>query len=367
MIYVLLLVAGLFGSAVVYDALVHFVPGMKANRADTVKTALLVVGGSGALAGLYVSYRKQRTDELNHVRDRDKLFTDRYTAAVAQLGNPAAAVRLGGVYALARIADGSQPDRPTCLNVLCAYLRMPYEPDDPATEKAERQVRTAAQIAISERLRPDHPGFWTDARIDLTDAYLIDLDFRGITVGEFKADRATFSERYAWFDKATFNGHAGFREATFNGYAWFENATFNEDAGFDKATFGGSAAFRDATFSKGAGFDKATFSKDAWFDKATFEEYAGFGEATFSGDTGFPEVTFLGDAGFREATFSGRATFRRATFSKGTRFDGARFRQDHPPVWPEGFAEPTGIVWNSADPPAPGTPPADPEDPPKAP
>src|SRR5690242_20688360 len=86
LIYSVLLLAGLAGSAVVYVVLLHLVPGMGANRADTVKTALLVIGGSGALAGLYVAYRKQRTDEANHVRDRDKLFTERYTQAAAQLG-----------------------------------------------------------------------------------------------------------------------------------------------------------------------------------------------------------------------------------------------------------------------------------------
>jgi hypothetical protein len=93
-IYAGLLAAGLVAAAVVYLVLVHGVPGMAKDRADTLKTALLVIGGSGALAGLYVSYRKQRTDEANHVRDQDKLFTERYTQAVAQLGNSAAAVRL---------------------------------------------------------------------------------------------------------------------------------------------------------------------------------------------------------------------------------------------------------------------------------
>ena len=113
LIYAGLLLAGLAAAVVVYAVLVSAVPGMAGNRTDTMKTALLVIGGSGALAALYVSYRKQRTDEANHVRDQDKLFTERYTAAVAQLGNEAAAVRLGGVYALARIADDSKQDRPT--------------------------------------------------------------------------------------------------------------------------------------------------------------------------------------------------------------------------------------------------------------
>jgi hypothetical protein len=100
-IYSALLAAGVVASAVVYLVLLAAVPGASANRLDVAKTALLVVGGSGAVAGLYVAYRKQRTDEANHLRDQDKLFTERYTAAVAQLGSTSsAAIRLGGVYAL---------------------------------------------------------------------------------------------------------------------------------------------------------------------------------------------------------------------------------------------------------------------------
>ncbi|GAA1954759.1 pentapeptide repeat-containing protein [Catenulispora subtropica] len=328
-VYLALLGLGTVGALAVYLLLVAFVPGASGSRLDAMKTALLVVAGSGAGAGLYVQYRKQRTDEaksaLDHAnsrRDQDKLFTERYTAAAAQLGNAAAAVRLAGVYALARIADDSERDRPTCLEVLCAYLRMPYDPDDPKTEPAERQVRTTAQTAIAARLYPDHPGFWHDARIDLAGAYLIDWNFVGFTVGEFKADRATFS------------GGAGFGRATFTGDAHFVGATFTLATYFGGGTFNGAAWFNGATFSGSASFGGATFS-----------DFAGFGGATFSGDAHFDEATFNSNAGFNKATFNSNARFDGATFNRGAEFRAATFRQDLPPVWPAGFTEPTEIVW----------------------
>ena len=40
-----------------------------------------------------------------------------------------AAVRLAGVYAMAGLADDWPENRQTCVDVLCGYLRMPYEPD----------------------------------------------------------------------------------------------------------------------------------------------------------------------------------------------------------------------------------------------
>jgi hypothetical protein len=316
-----LLAAGLAATAAaVYYVLSHDVPGMVEDRADTLKAALLVVGGSGALAGLYVAFRKQRTDEPNHLRDRDKVFTERYTAAVAQLGSPAAAVRLGGVHALARIADDSEPDRPTCLEALCAYLRLPYDPASPDTEPAERQVRTTAQTAIAARLRPGHPGFWVGARVDLTGAYLIDPYFDDITADFFHAVGATFGGP-AFFSGATFNLTAGFAGATFSEAAQFTRATFNCDAVFSGAKFNQGAQFNEAAFSGGAGFDSATFIEDAWFDRATF---------------------------------SGSPVFGGATFIEGAWFDSATFSRDRPPVWPGGSAEPVGIVWDRlADPQTP--------------
>lgn len=319
-VYVALLGLGTVGALVVYLLLVAFVPGASGTRLDAMKTALLVVAGSGAGAGLYVQYRKQQTDEaksaLDHAnsrRDQDKLFTERYTQAVAQLGIPAAAVRLGGVYALARIADDSERDRPTCIKVLCAYLRMPYDPK--TAEPAEQQVRTTAQTVITERLHHDHPSYWSGAEVDLTGAHLINLKFDGITTGTFTATGATFS------------GYAGFDEATFSGDAWFGGATFSGDAGFGRATFSGVAMFDKATFSKGARFGRAAFSGVASFFKATFS----------------------GDGWFGGATFSRVALFRGATFGGGAGFDEATFNRTWVPVWPDGFAEPTGIVWEPTD------------------
>lgn len=353
--YLALLGLGTVGALVVYLLLVTFVPGASGNRLDAMKTALLVIAGSGAGAGLYVQYRKQQTDEaksaLDHAnsrRDQDKLFTERYTQAVAQLGNPAAAVRLGGVYALARIADDSVRDRPTCLKVLCAYLRMPYDPDDPAFDAAERQVRNTAQTVLAERLRRDHHGFWLDATVDLTGAHLINPDFHGITVGEFVAEKAILV-RYARFDDATFNGNARFEEVTFKGLAVFNKTTFCGTADFDLAAFVGHARFSAATFIKGA-----------WFAAATFDGNAEFVAATFSGDTRF-SGTMFNEATFDMATFTGDAQFG------GTTFNEATFQRDRPPVWPAGYTEPEGIEWADPLPPPPLQPPSVLQEPPQKP
>jgi hypothetical protein len=133
---------------------------------DLVKLAFGVVAGAGALVALVVAYRKQRVDEAGALREATRLHTERFTAAVGQLGDPSPAVRLGGVHALAGLADDAPMRglRQTCIDVLCAYVRMPYAfvPDDsdPAARQdylAAREVRHTVLRVISEHLP------WPDA------------------------------------------------------------------------------------------------------------------------------------------------------------------------------------------------------------
>ena len=50
-------------------------------------------------------------------------ITDRYNAAITNLGSPAIDVRLGGIYAMQRIMQDSPRDQPTIVAVLCAFVR----------------------------------------------------------------------------------------------------------------------------------------------------------------------------------------------------------------------------------------------------
>src|ERR1700722_15145163 len=71
---------------------------------------------------------------------RTRTQNERFATAADQLGSDKpAAVRLAGVYAMAGLADDWEDNRQTCVDVLCAYLRMPYEPapgeDGPVVEQ----------------------------------------------------------------------------------------------------------------------------------------------------------------------------------------------------------------------------------------
>ncbi|MFI0424304.1 pentapeptide repeat-containing protein [Spongiactinospora sp. 9N601] len=80
-------------------------------------TGLVVIGGVVFTAlGLWYTARTVETT-------RESQITDRYTKAVEQLGSTKQDVRLGGIYALQRLAGDSPRDRETIGNVLAAFVR----------------------------------------------------------------------------------------------------------------------------------------------------------------------------------------------------------------------------------------------------
>ncbi|MGV9383518.1 pentapeptide repeat-containing protein [Nonomuraea sp. NPDC003707] len=299
------------------------------TRIEAVRTALAAGAGVGAAVTLLLAVRRQRHLELTAAHTThdaaERRVTELYTKAVEQLGNDQAPVRLGGLYALERLAQDTPALRQTIVDVICAYLRMPYTlpPDElPSAESAvprvaiagvsapagrdpheERQVRLTAQRILAAHLRYDptaprrwwrprgapNPGHWDGINLDLTGATLIRFELIHCRAREVS------------FGGATFTGSARFGGATFTGTARFVGATFTSSASFGGVTFGGAAEFHEATFSP-IMFGKATFTGSAGFLGATFASTALFQEATFTSAPGFQGVTFTSGVQFRGAT-----------------------------------------------------------------
>ncbi|MET8516020.1 hypothetical protein [Streptomyces sp. NPDC005077] len=149
---------------------------------DLVKLSFGVVAGAGALVALVVAYRRQRVDEAGVHREATRLHTERFSLAVDKLGSDSPAVRLGGVHALAGLADDAPDDglRQTCIDVLCAYLQLPFTPDsggDPAHHQEEhhrylafRKVRHTILRLIGDHYRRPKGTHrsWQGCDLDLT-------------------------------------------------------------------------------------------------------------------------------------------------------------------------------------------------------
>ena len=79
--------------------------------------------------------------------------TDRYTKAIEQLGSDKLDVRIGGIYALERVARDSARDHPTVMEVLTAFIREhsrePWPPPDPGGQEQGRSTRPDVQAAVT--------------------------------------------------------------------------------------------------------------------------------------------------------------------------------------------------------------------------
>ena len=155
----------------------------RAAEVGRVRTALLaVLAGSIAVVGAIYTARTfalnrqtyehaRETTRQSHELDQARLVTERFTRAVDQLGNENLDVRLGGIYALERLARESRDDHGPIMEILTAYVRE-HAPQPTRAAKApdERQeepggwvyapARGASQRSSSRPRPPEHicPG-----------------------------------------------------------------------------------------------------------------------------------------------------------------------------------------------------------------
>lgn len=109
-----------------------------------------------------------------HALTREGQVTDRYNAAVGNIGDDALEVRLGGIYALQRIMEDSPRDQPSIINVLSTYVRNHAKKAKQGTDRPKELPSDiqAALTALGSR-NTDHDG---TARIDLRKANLYGAD-----------------------------------------------------------------------------------------------------------------------------------------------------------------------------------------------
>ena len=256
---------------------------------------------------------------------RTRTLNERFATAADRLGSDKQpAIRLAGVYAMAGLADDWQENRQACVDVLCAYLRIPYEPyptgdGATATERlvfvGNREVRHTVIRVIGDRLRPDGKralgtASWRGRN----------LDFTGVVF-----DGGDFSD-------AEFTGNVSFIGAEFTDETvYFKGAKFiGSRVSFDGATFsGGGVDFREAQFGE-EHTSSAISHADPWVANGRVDLRASIyvGDRFAAGPVSFVHTQFTsGGADFRGAHFvSGAVDFSEAQFGDFTAdFEGAHF------------------------------------------
>ena len=137
---------------------------------DAARGRLLTLGAGLFAAGALVFTVR------NFTLSRDGQVADRYTKAVDHLGSEKLDVRIGGIYALERVARVSASDHPTVMEVLAAFIRehsreeWPVPEPDISPVRANRFPRPDVQSALTVIGRRDRRR--DRQQIDLTAAVL---------------------------------------------------------------------------------------------------------------------------------------------------------------------------------------------------
>jgi uncharacterized protein YjbI with pentapeptide repeats len=94
------------------------------------KTLTQIIGGLGVAIGLVFTYRTLIATQRSVETAREGQITERFTRAIDQLGDDKLEIRIGGIYALERIARDSNRDYWPIIEVLTTYVRMraPWPP-----------------------------------------------------------------------------------------------------------------------------------------------------------------------------------------------------------------------------------------------
>ncbi len=284
-----------------------------AIQLDAFRTGLAMVAGAGGAVALVVAYRRQRDLEQGR-------FVERFGAAAKQLGDVDAAVRLAGAHAMAGVADESREfgRRQQCIDVLCEYLRLPYDPAQGASQRSEVTTKT------SRCEEPNQVEVTETVRIRQNDRQVRQAIVRIIVAHLDKGREHRWSRHNFDFSRVLFED-AKFSRVVFDGeLVSFEESVFHGDTRFGAADFGGAnLSFKDARFKGRASFHGATIGAVSnTFTAATFEGSAEFGNATFAGmATLFTHTRFEGlQTSFKDATFA---------TSVITEFGGAVFKGIH--------------------------------------
>jgi hypothetical protein len=149
---------------------------------DNARGRLLTLGAGLFAAGALVFTAR------NFALSREGQVTDRYTKAIGQLGSKKLDVRIGGIYALERIARDSRKDHPTVMEVLAAFIREhshkqgPTQRPEPATGAPPTQ-RPEPDAPPPRSTRPDVQAAVTviGRRISKNDRRHIDLEGADLT------------------------------------------------------------------------------------------------------------------------------------------------------------------------------------------
>lgn len=314
-------------------------------KADAARTAVTLIGVPTAAGAVFVALRSLRLKErqlhteqqravdayrtyalafdAEHSRrqhDQERELRARYVSAAEQMGHDSPAVRLAGVNAMAQLATDWEEQRQSCVDVLCAYLRLPQlqitgnsfatpDTDDPADGEVRRTVQRLVTEGFKKRgNRKDESPAWPDT----------DLDLDGAVLEHFVLNNSVV--RKASFKKTKFNGYTSINNVTIHD-ASFVNAEFRGNSTFTgkvhRSNFAGAEFHEEAIIGLFC-TEKPNFFRTSFKDVLTLRAHAlchtpyEFRETSFA-----KQPPVKGPASYEECTVNGAPFDRKFLLAEG--------------------------------------------------
>jgi len=239
-----------------------------APKHEAIKTGGLAGGAIVALYALWLNDRRRKVEEARQElesqridHDRSRVADERFARAVELLGHDAAQVRVGAMHALAGLARSRPEYAQTVLDILCAYLRRPFQHarDDEQTE-IELEVRLTSQRLIEDLLPRRDQENAPRYDLNLTKAHLEFMDLSYRQVGDLYLRVAHFEESNS-FHHMLIHGHFYVTEATANGRFQVQHTEIRGKAWFSRFRSTGIALFTDTKFG-----GETKFAGSEWAD-----------------------------------------------------------------------------------------------------
>ena len=363
---------------------------------------LAATGGVLAILTLWENRRKniqeKEKNDQDHTRQVHAERRARYAKAIEQLADDKSAIRLGGVYTLAKLVDDWLDDEKTLpsmekrrqegqiiIDSLCAYIRssfplaerhdeltLSYEEyqqkyqgknqaiqsvknsADNSTPKAEKHQDNKQSNQSHEEFVHDKSLFREEKEVRQTILSEIKKRLNGGEVkrenGKNEIKPGTWSYFEYDFLNTVFFYRVGFRNSYFGASLNFSGAEFTEFVDFSGAEFTEFVDFSGAEFTKCADFSGVKFTKGAdFYLSADFSRAKFTRGADFYLSADFSEAEFTGSVRFSEAKFT-EADFSGAIFTQDADFSGAKFTGDANFLWAE-FTEASfstaEFTWNA--------------------
>ena len=299
-------------------------PFSAGDSISTLRQAILAAtGGVLAILTLWENRRKniQEKDknDQDHTRQVHAERRARYAKAIEQLADDKSAIRLGGVYTLAKLVDDWLDDEKTLTSMekrrqegqiiidsLCAYIRSSFplaERHDELTlsyEEYQQKYQDKNQVTQSVENSVDNSTPKPEEHQDNKQSREEFLRDKSIFREEQEVRQTILAEIEKRLNSNKDKNEDGKGEVKPGTWSYFEydfsNTVFFYYTQFNYSYFGNPSSFFRATFAQDADFFRATF-QDADFFRATFQD------ANFSG------ATFLKNVDFSEAIFQNKPIF----------------------------------------------------------